>query len=76
MLEMDQFKVQKTNDDKWITSCSTWRMEICEGIGSSRPEMCRSSVVFPTPFLPTRPYFLPKFRLRLKTQILNSEPAN
>lgn len=41
------------------TSCSTCSIDICEGIFSCFADIMRRSVVFPSPFLPTRPYRLP-----------------
>lgn len=41
------------------TSCSTKRMVMCEGMGTSRIAMWRSKVDFPTPLRPMRPYRRP-----------------
>ena len=41
--------------ETYHTSCSTKRMVMCEGIGTSRMAICRRRVDFPTPLRPMIP---------------------
>lgn len=46
------------------TSCSTCRIEIWEGIRSCPQDIIRNKVLLPRPFLPTKPYLLPKAKVK------------
>lgn len=46
------------------TSCSTWRIDICEGIFNCFDAIILRSVVLPSPLRPTKPYRRPNARTR------------
>lgn len=52
-------KIRTTQESESLTSCSTNRIVMCDGMGTSRMAICRSKVDFPTPLRPIRPYRRP-----------------
>mmetsp|Transcript_9871 Transcript_9871/g.36152 ORF Transcript_9871/g.36152 Transcript_9871/m.36152 type:complete len:215 (+) Transcript_9871:1311-1955(+) len=58
-----------------VTSCSTWMTNKKSGIFTVRSEMARSSVDFPTPLRPTRPYFTPYVSASVPELISSCLPA-
>mmetsp|Transcript_9460 Transcript_9460/g.26374 ORF Transcript_9460/g.26374 Transcript_9460/m.26374 type:complete len:222 (-) Transcript_9460:203-868(-) len=55
-------------------SCSTWMMCRCGGIGMVLSEMAWSSVDFPVPFRPTRPYLVPNTSLSVASDSSSCRP--